>query len=309
MEFLKNPNFDFFGKTKYFVALSLLILTFGVVQMSHHGGIRYGVEFSGGTELVLHFASLPHVDRVRQAVEPVAPGATIQVFDNPTKNQVLVRIAGAETDLSAGDKTPARRVLTALHTAYGENELKGYSSETVGPVVGAELRKKAIQLTVLGLLFQLVYIAVRFKGGVWGAAAAIAGLHDILITLAFLAFFRYEITLNVIAALLTLVGYSVYDTIVVFDRARENLKQRRKDTLVQTLNTSVNQTLSRTLISNGLTFLSVFGLYLFGGEVLKGFAFAMVVGILVGTYSTIYIASPIVLLWETFSKRRQVQPS
>jgi preprotein translocase subunit SecF len=306
MEFLKNPNFDFFGKTKYFVALSLLILTAGVVKMSHHGGIRYGVEFSGGTELVLHFASLPHVDRVRQAVEPVAPGATIQVFDNPTKNQVLVRIASTdEKDLSA----PVHRVLNALHTAYSENELKGYSAETVGPVVGAELRKKAIQLTVLGLLFQLVYIAVRFKGGIWGAGAAIAGLHDILITMAFLTFFHYEITLNVIAALLTLVGYSVYDTIVVFDRARENLKQRRKDTLVQTLNASVNQTLSRTLISNGLTFLSVFGLYLFGGEVLKGFAFAMVVGILVGTYSTIYIASPIVLLWETLSKRRQVQPS
>jgi len=274
--------------------------------MSQHGGVRYGVEFSGGTELVLHFASLPHVDRVRQAVEPVAPGATIQAFDNPTKNQVLVRIASTdEKDLSA----PVHRVLSALRTAYGENELKGYSAETVGPVVGGELRKKAIQLTVLGLLFQLVYIAVRFKGGVWGAGAAIAGLHDILITLAFLTFFHYEITLNVIAALLTLVGYSVYDTIVVFDRARENLKQRRKDALEQTLNASVNQTLSRTLISNGLTFLSVLGLYLFGGEVLRGFSFAMVVGILVGTYSTIYIASPIVLVWETFTRRRQAQPS
>jgi preprotein translocase subunit SecF len=306
MEILKNPNFDFFGKTKFFVALSVLVLTAGVVKMSHHGGIRYGVEFSGGTDLVLHFASLPHVDRVRQAVEPVAPGATIQIFDDPTKNQVLVRIASTdEKDLSA----PVHRVLNALHSVYGENELKGYSSETVGPVVGAELRRKAIQLTVLGLLFQLVYIAVRFKGGVWGAGAAIAGLHDILITLAFLTFFHYEITLNVIAALLTLVGYSVYDTIVVFDRARENLKQRRKDTLTQILNASVNQTLSRTVISNGLTFLSVFCLFLFGGEVLRGFAFAMVVGILVGTYSTIYIASPIVLAWDSLVRRRQTQPS
>jgi preprotein translocase subunit SecF len=305
MEILKNPNFDFFGKTKFFVALSVLFLGSGIAVMSRQG-VRYGVEFSGGAELVLHFASLPHIDRVRQAVEPVAPGATIQIFDNPTKNQVLVRIASTdEKDLSA----PVHRVLNALHSAYGENELKGYSSETVGPVVGAELRRKAIQLTVLGLLFQLIYIAVRFKGGVWGAGAAIAGLHDILVTLAFLAFFHYEITLNVIAALLTLVGYSVYDTIVVFDRARENLKQRRKDTLVQILNASVNQTLSRTVISNGLTFLSVFGLFLFGGEVLRGFAFAMVVGILVGTYSTIYIASPIVLAWDAFVRRRQTQPS
>ena len=305
MEFLKNPNFDFFGKTKFFVALSVLLIVSGIVVMSQHG-IRYGVEFSGGTELVLHFEAQPHIDRVREAVWSAAPGATIQIFDNPAKHQVLVRIAGTEeTDLSA----PVQRVLKALHDRYGENELKGYSAETVGPVVGAELRKTAIQLTVLGLLFQLIYIAVRFKGGVWGAAAAIAGLHDILITLAFLAFFRYEITLNVIAALLTLVGYSVYDTIVVFDRARENLRQRRKDTLVQILNASVNQTLSRTLISNGLTFLAVLGLYLFGGEALRGFAFAMVVGILVGTYSTIYIASPIVLGWEAFTRRRQAHAS
>jgi preprotein translocase subunit SecF len=305
MEFLKNPNFDFFGKTKFFVALSVLLIASGIVVMSRDG-IRYGVEFSGGTELVLHFASTPHIDRVRQAVEGAAPGATIQNFDNPTKNQVLVRIATTdEKDLSA----PVHRVLDVLHSAYAENELKGYSAETVGPVVGGELRKKAIQLTVLGLLFQLVYIAVRFKGGIWGAGAAIAGLHDILVTLAFLAFFHYEVTLNVIAALLTLVGYSVYDTIVVFDRARENLRQRRKDTLVQILNASVNQTLSRTVISNGLTFLAVLGLYLFGGEVLKGFAFAMVVGILVGTYSTIYIASPIVLGWEAFTRRRQAHAS
>ena len=164
-------------------------------------------------------------------------------------------------------------------------------------MVGGELRRKAIWLTVLGLLFQLVYIAVRFKGGVWGVAAVVACLHDVLFCLAFLCFFGYEITLNVIAALLTLVGYSVNDTIVIFDRVRENLKQRRKDAIAKILNDSVNQTLTRTLISNGTTFLAVLGLYLFGGEVLAGFGFTMVVGILVGTYSTIYIASPLVAWW------------
>jgi preprotein translocase subunit SecF len=132
---------------------------------------------------------------------------------------------------------------------------------------------------------------------VWGAAATIAVFHDVLVTLAFLALFRYEMTLNIIAALLTLVGYSVNDTIVIFDRARENLRQKRKDPLRVILNDSLNQTLSRTLISNGTTFLSVLALYLFGGEVLRGFGFTMVVGILVGTYSTIYIASPIVAWW------------
>ena len=169
--------------------------------------------------------------------------------------------------------------------------------------MGAELRQKAVQLTVLGLVFQLVYIAIRFKGAIWGAAATVAVLHDVLVTLAFLAFFRYEITLNVIAALLTLVGYSVNDTIVIFDRARENLRQKRKDSLTKILNDSLNQTLTRTLISNGTTFLSVLGLFLFGGEVLRGFGFTMVIGILVGTYSTVYIASPIVVWWESCRKK------
>jgi preprotein translocase subunit SecF len=169
-------------------------------------------------------------------------------------------------------------------------------------VVGAELRRRAIQLTAWGLLFQLIYIGWRFKGPKWGAAATVAVLHDVLVTLALLAFVGYDITLNVIAALLTLVGYSVNDTIVIFDRARENLRQKRKDPLRKILNDSVNQTLTRTLISNGTTFLAVLGLYLFGGEVLRGFGFAMTVGIVVGTYSTIYIASPLVV-WLDNLKR------
>ena len=138
--------------------------------------------------------------------------------------------------------------------------------------MGAELRRKAIQLTIFGLLFQLIYIAFRFGGAVWGAAATIAVFHDVLITLGLLVLFHYEITLNVIAALLTLVGYSVNDTIVIFDRVRENLKQRRKEPLAKVINDSINQTLSRTIISSGTTFLTVLGLYLFGGEVLRGFA-------------------------------------
>jgi preprotein translocase subunit SecF len=133
----------------------------------------------------------------------------------------------------------------------------------------------------------------------------VAALHDVVVCLGFLAFFGYEITLNVIAALLTLVGYSVNDTIVIFDRVRENLKQRRKDPLRKIINDSVNQTLTRTIISNGTTFLAVLGLYLFGGEVLQGFGFTMVVGIIVGTYSTIYIAAPLVVWWSEFSRKRQ----
>jgi preprotein translocase subunit SecF len=300
MEILKNPNFDFLGKTRYFVAASLLIILAGIGYIAKYK-LHYGVEFSGGTQLILKFQNPPQVDRIRDAVGKQAPGAVIQTYGDPSKNQVLIRLAG---ELQGEVENAGQPVLDALKSSYADNPVVESSSEVVGPIVGAELRKKAIQLTVLGLLFQFIYIWVRFKGAVWGAAATVAVFHDVLVTLAFLAFFKYEITLNVIAALLTLVGYSVNDTIVIFDRARENLRHRRKEPLRTILNDSLNQTLTRTLISNGTTFLAVLGLYLFGGEVLRGFGFAMVVGILVGTYSTVYIASPFVVWWQGMKERR-----
>ena len=300
MEILKNPNFDLLGKARYFVALSLIVILSGLAFIAKDG-LRYGVEFSGGIQLILKFASAPHVDRIRAAVEKLAPGAVIQTYGDSSKNQVLIRLSG---ELKGEVENAGRPVLQALATDYSENPVVESSSEVVGPIVGAELRKKAIQLTVLGLVFQFAYIWFRFKGAVWGAAAAVAVFHDVMVTLAFLAFFRYEITLNVIAALLTLVGYSVNDTIVVFDRVRENLRHRRKEPLRTILNDSLNQTLTRTLISNGTTFLAVLGLFLFGGEVLRAFGFAMVVGVLVGTYSTVYIASPFVIWWQGLKDRR-----
>jgi preprotein translocase subunit SecF len=296
LEILKNPNFDFLGKAKYFVGLSLLLIAAGVFVMLRPDGLRFGVEFSGGVQVIAKFQKTPDVDRIRAAV----PDAVIQNYDAPSKNQVLVRRA----NIGESVEQAAPEILTALSTKYADNPVVESSAEVVGPVVGAELRKKAVQLTVLGLIFQLIYIAVRFKGAVWGAAATVAVFHDVLVTLGILAMLRFEITLNVIAALLTLVGYSVNDTIVIFDRARENLRHKRKDSLRKIINDSVNQTLSRTLISNGTTWLAVLGL-MFGGEVLRGFAFTMAVGIVVGTYSTIYIASPFVIWWTDLMGKRQ----
>lgn len=297
MEILKNPHIDFLGKAKYFIALSALFIGGGIAVMLSQG-LHYGVEFSGGTQLILRFQGTPEVDQIRSAVDQVSPGAVIQTYGDPAQNRVLVRVAqeAPENDLDA----PARAIRDALAKSYKNSVLES-SSEIVGPIVGAELRQKAAYLTVLGLLAQLIYIAARFKGGAWGVAAAIAGLHDIAICLGFLTLVHYEITLNVIAALLTLVGYSVNDTVVVFDRVRENLAKRRKDPLPQILNDSMNQTLTRTLISNGTTLLAVLGLYLFGGEVLRGFAFTMVIGILVGTYSTVFIAVPFANWWYSRS--------
>jgi len=295
MQILHDPHYDFLGKTKLYVGLSLAMLVVSMGWVATHG-LRYGVEFSGGSQLIARFQNPPAVDTVRTAVDKAGiKGAQIQTYDDPSKNQVLIRIAGKnDTELSQ----EADATLKSLAANYPDNKVVESSTDIVGPIVGAELRQKAIQLTVLGLLFQLMYIGFRFKGVIWGSAAAIAVLHDVLVTLGLLAIFGYEITLNTIAALLTLVGYSVNDTIVVFDRVRENLRQRRKDPLSVIINDSINQTLSRTLISSGTTFLTVLGLFLFGGEVLRGFAFAMVVGIVVGTYSSIYVASPLVLLWQ-----------
>lgn len=303
MEILRNPNYDFLGKTKILLAVSVTLIVGGMAYIATHG-VKYGVEFSGGTQLVMRFQSRPDQDRVRAAVDKTTSGATIQTYDDPQKNQILVRLphtAAAETDLSAG----AQSVLSSLKATYGENPVLESSTEIVGPIVGAELRRKAIQITIFGLIFQLIYIAFRFNGAMWGTAATIAVFHDVLITLGLIVLFHYEITLNVIAALLTLVGYSQNDTIVIFDRVRENLKQRRKEPLAKVINDSINQTLSRTIISSGTTFLTVLALLLFGGEVLRGFAFTMVIGIIVGTYSTIYIASPIVVWWDGFRKKQR----
>jgi len=301
MEILRNPNYDFLGKTKFLVTLSIVIILTGVFYIRQKG-MRYGVEFAGGTQLIVRFTSTPAIDQIRRAVDTAARGAVLQTYDKPSTNQVLIRVPETQEGLLTQQ---AEAVLKALAASYPTNPVMESSTEIVGPIVGKELRRKAIQLTVLGLLFQLVYMAFRFNGAVWGAAAAIAAFHDVLITLGLLAICGYEITLNVIAALLTLVGYSVNDTIVIFDRVRENLRQKRKDPLPKIINDSVNQTLSRTLISSGTTFLTVLGLFLFGGEVLRGFGFTMVVGIVVGTYSTIYIASPIVVWWQGLSRRGQ----
>ena len=303
MQILRNPNYDFLGKTKILLVVSTTLILLGIAYIATQG-VRYGVEFSGGTQLIARFQNRPEVDKVRAAVDKVVAGATIQTYDDPSKNQVLIRlphVGAADAELSSA----AQAVLQSLKDTYSGNSVIESSTEIVGPVVGAELRRKAIQITIFGLIFQLIYIAIRFGGAVWGTAATIAVFHDVLITLGLIVLFHYEITLNVIAALLTLVGYSQNDTIVIFDRVRENLKQRRKEPLVKVINDSINQTLSRTIISNGTTFLTVFGLYIFGGEVLRGFAFTMVIGIIVGTYSTIYIASPIVVWWDAYRKRQR----
>jgi preprotein translocase subunit SecF len=299
MHIFKNPNYDFLKIAGPALALSTVLSLVGVFFIVT-GRLHYGIEFSQGAQLIARFTTTPNVDHVRSAIDKENPGATIQTYGESKDHQLLIRLA-SKGDTQEDLSKPVDSALKALSQSYAENPVIDSSSEIVGPVVGADLRKKAVELTLFGLVFQLVYIGWRFKGPVWGTAASIAVLHDVLITIGLLSLAHHEITLNVIAALLTLVGYSVNDTIVVFDRVRENLRQRRKDPLPKIINDSINQTLSRTVISSGTTFLTVLGLFFFGGEVLRGFAFTMVVGIVVGTYSSIYIASPLVIWWNRIS--------
>jgi preprotein translocase subunit SecF len=195
-------------------------------------------------------------------------------------------------------------LLEKMRPYFTEGNFAIISAEIVGAVVGQDLRNRAIYVTLAALAGMLAYIAIRFEW-IYGVAAVLAVFHDIMVTLGFFSLFQWEISLTVVAALLTLVGYSMNDTIVIFDRIRENLRLRRRDKLAQLANDSINQTLSRTVITSGLTFVSVLAIVLFGGEVLRGFALALTIGILVGTYSTLAVASPVMLWWEYMTAARK----
>jgi preprotein translocase subunit SecF len=220
----------------------------------------------------------------------------VQQYGEASAQQMMIRVARPPEEGSGSLSQTADTVIAGLKAAnLGKFEPVG--TEIVGPVVGKQLKRQGILATVFALAGILAYIAVRFQVS-FAVGAVAATLHDLLVCLAFLAFFRYDMTLNVIAGLLTITGYSVNDTIVIFDRVRENLRTSRRDNLINIVNVAVNQTLGRTIITAGATLMSVVALYLFGGEVLEGFAFTMLVGIISGTYSTVFIAAAIAILWQ-----------
>ncbi|HEY2820755.1 MAG TPA: protein translocase subunit SecF [Candidatus Acidoferrum sp.] len=382
IEFFKEPNIDWMGKAKYFYGLSAILLIAGLISWYHEGGLRYGIDFRGGTNVDVRFSQPPNVDQLRGALKAQGLGnSEIQAVSSgmsaSNSNEVLIFVEQKGQGDQALDTSKAQ-VLTALTAMYGSKDpgkpdfnaatpsslaetltakdplvlsanagdrydqlarrilayrdgpkngvltsfddlngvegatpavisaLKGNYAlgtftirnvEIVGPKVGAELRKQAILVTLYALAGMLVYIAFRFEW-VFGAAAVLAVFHDVLITLGFFSILHFEISLTVIAALLTLVGYSMNDTIVIFDRIRENNRLLRKESFAAVVNKSINQTLSRTILTSGLTFLTVLVLFLMGGQVLRAFSFALVVGIVVGTYSSFGIAAPLVVAWH-----------
>ena len=386
IELFKQPNIDWMGKAKYFFALSGILLLAGWTSIFVNGGLRYGIDFKGGTNVDVRFAQAPNVDKLRTGLAAQGLGNTeiqsVSDIAHPNSNEVLIFVEGKNQDeqdldasrvkvlnalnatygvassskadfnsatpttlaatlaekdplflsVNAGDRyqqlakknldyrdkyangvltnfddlskvdgvTPA--VLSAIKNSYALGPFAIRNVEIVGPKVGAELRTQAILVTLYALGGMLVYIAFRFEW-VYGAAAVLAVFHDVLITLGFFSLLHFEISLTVIAALLTLVGYSMNDTIVIFDRIRENNRLLRKESFADVVNKSINQTLSRTILTSGLTFLTVLVLFLMGGQVLRAFSFALVVGIVVGTYSSFGIAAPLVVAWNHWRGR------
>jgi len=304
MQIFTNVNYNFIRWRWHALALSTVVVLAGIMAILTTG-LPLGIDFSGGTVIIVKFEKRVEEQAVLNALASVPGEKIVQRYGDPQDNERLIRLPELVTEQGASLEQGARAVLERLRAAdLGNFEVR--STEIVGPVIGRDLQYKGLLATLASVVGITAYIAIRFRFS-FAVGAIVATLHDIFVTVAFLKFFNYELSLNIVAAILTITGYSVNDTIVIFDRVRENLRSMRRDALEQVVNTSVNQTLGRTIITAGTTFLSVLSLYLFGGEVLEGFAFTMLVGIVSGTYSTIFIASAIAILLSQRRKDAQGQ--
>ena len=306
MRLFKNANYNFLRWRWHAVALSWVVILAGVAVIATKGLPR-GIEFAGGTAVVAQFDRDTSVEAVRSALNRNyqfgGQDAIVQAYGNAGSRQVMVRVPQVGAEKGGDLSTIGRAVEEALRRDPSLGKFSIISTQIVGPSVGEELTRKGFWAFILSLVGILAYIAFRFQLS-FAVGAVVATLHDILVTLAFLAFFQYDMTLNVIAAILTVTGYSTNDTIVIFDRVRENMRSHRRESLNDIINLAINQTLGRTVLTAGLTLLSAISLFVFGGEVLRGFSFTMIVGIVTGTYSSVFVAAAIVTFW----KRKQVRP-
>ena len=323
IQIFKDVKVDWLANRRWFITVSILLMLAGLGsaifrQWKHpHGteAFNLGVDFKGGTVETVKFRQRPPAEAIHAALEQQGVRDAIVQPVTDKADEVLIKLplegpagstaaeGGAQVDVG---QTRVRKALSKFGAEADEKKdlnsdpqaaYKIVGTEAVGPVAGQQLRNKAIAVTLAALVGIMLYIAFRFEW-TYGAAAVIAVFHDVLVTLGIFSIFQWEISLTVIAALLTLVGFSVNDTIVVFDRIRENRRLHRRDSLYKVTNDSINQTLSRTVITSGLVFLSVLAMVIFGGEVLFGFSVALLIGISFGTYSSVAIASPIMVWWE-----------
>lgn len=299
MEFLVGTKFNFLGHRRAAFILSAALILIGVVSVAVQGGLKLGIDFAGGVLLQVRFENPVSAEDIRSTLEAIGvEEAEIQHFGGDREAIIRMSAEWAKQHDAAGE------VLAALNESMPDNPAEFMREELVGPKVGQELRGKAAMAILYALIGILIYISIRFEFK-FAVGAVAALVHDVAITLGFFSLTGRGLTLPVIAALLTIVGYSLNDTIVIYDRIREDRRKLYGKSFVDIVNTSLNESLSRTIVTSVTTLLVVLCLFIFGGEVIKDFAFALTVGIIVGTYSSIYVASPLVVEWQIAAEARK----
>ncbi len=300
MEIIKpNININFVGKIWYALIISWVLISIGLVSLVVKGGPHYGVDFKGGTLFQVRFNNPTSAGDIRQMVKDMGIEAgSVQNFGEGGDKEYLVNIESKVEDLEKFSDT----FRAALDTKFGKDSFEIRRTEAVGPKVGSDLRQKALLAVALSCIGMLIYIWFRFEFQ-FGLGAILGLIHDVLITMGALSLTNTPIDLSVVAALLTIVGYSVNDTIIVCDRIRENMPKMTRKPLPEVINVSVNQTLSRTILTVGTVLMATLALYFFGGGVIHDFAFTMLVGTITGTYSSIFVACPVAIFWEKYFKK------
>ncbi len=291
--FKSETHFNFMGRIKAAVIFSTVLILIGLGSVAVSGGLKFGIDFAGGTLIQLQFKNPPDIEVIRDGLKTIGLGeSTIQEFGS--KRDILIRVQRSEEKLEA----VGSMVRKSLMGKFNIDEISVERVEMVGPKVGRDLREKALLSILYAIIGIVIYISWRFELQ-YAIAAIIALIHDVLVTMGAFSIFDKEFTLVIVAAFLTIIGYSLNDTIVVFDRIRENLRRKGKSSIADMINTSINQTLSRTLLTSGTTLLVVIALFFFGGEIIHDFSFALLVGIFIGTYSSIFIASVFLVYWDS----------
>jgi len=288
-----NTRIDFIGKRKITVWISAAAILLSLASIFLHGGLRYGVDFAGGLLIQPKFSKAMDISEVRNAMEAIGlKDANVQNFGG--ENEFLIRIEKTSEDLEGMSK----KIQTSLQERFKDKALEIRRVEIVGPKIGKDLKTKALWALGLSFLAILIYVAWRFKTVAYGLGGIVALFHDVMVTYGAISLFQLEYSLPLLAVILTIIGFSINDTIVIFDRVRENVKKMRKENLETIFNISINETLGRTILTSGTVMMVVLILFFFGGPVIHDFTTAFIVGLVSGTYSTVYIASPIVLFWE-----------
>lgn len=289
MEFFKKTNIDFIKKIKWALLFSGTLIVAGIISLILKGGPNLGIDFIGGSLIQLKFQNQVNIQEIRSALTQTGLG-NVEIQNIPADNVIIIRIKKSNMP----SENILKEVKQNIQNKLPNNGFIVEQNEMVAPVMGREIYRKALLAVIFSFLGIMIYVNLRFKRGGWGLAGVLALIHDVFITVGFFSFLNKEITLLVVAALLTLAGYSINDTIVVYDRIRENLKLKRGETLYQIFNESINETLSRTMITSLTVLLVALALFFKGGEVLHDFSLALSIGIIIGTYSSIFIASPLV---------------